>query len=250
MRPSTPRSLRLFLSRWHRRLGVVAALFVVILSITGVLLNHTDSLKLAERFPQSSLLLWPYQSVVTETVQYKINDGLLYAENNQLKLDTNALAPCARLTQATSFNRGYLVNCETSWYFFDINWELIEAINPSVLGLTGEEELGRYQNQAAVKVLNKNTGQNPSQAQAQWYPLDLDNMQLGKRIDHPTSQISTLSVITHRKNQSISWQRVLLDMHSGRWFGRWGIWLMDAAAIFLLILAGSGVWMWGIRKRY
>jgi len=34
---------------WHRYLGLASALFVIILSITGILLNHTESLRLDER---------------------------------------------------------------------------------------------------------------------------------------------------------------------------------------------------------
>ena len=40
----------------------------------------------------------------------------------------------------------------------------------------------------------------------------------------------------------VSAERVLLDLHSGRWLGHAGVWLMDAAAFALLLLAGTGGW--------
>jgi len=50
-------TLRKVLWSWHRRLGVVVALLVILLSGTGIALNHTESLGLDERFVESGWLL-------------------------------------------------------------------------------------------------------------------------------------------------------------------------------------------------
>ncbi len=42
----------------------------------------------------------------------------------------------------------------------------------------------------------------------------------------------------------LSAERILLDVHSGRILGRYGPWLMDGAAILLLILAATGLIGW------
>ena len=39
-------------------------------------------------------------------------------------------------------------------------------------------------------------------------------------------------------------QRILLDVHSGRIFGRYGPWVVDLAAIAMLMLGLSGVWIY------
>ena len=39
-------------------------------------------------------------------------------------------------------------------------------------------------------------------------------------------------------------ERVMLDLHSGRLFGNLGVWLVDLAALGLLLLSLSGFWMW------
>ena len=44
--------------------------------------------------------------------------------------------------------------------------------------------------------------------------------------------------------QGLSLERLLLDVHSGRIFGRYGPWVVDAAAIALLMLGLSGVWIY------
>ena len=43
-------------------------------------------------------------------------------------------------------------------------------------------------------------------------------------------------------------ERILLDIHSGRILGGWGVYLVDAAAVLFLLLATSGVWLWGKRR--
>lgn len=43
---------------------------------------------------------------------------------------------------------------------------------------------------------------------------------------------------------TLSWERVLLDLHSGRLFGRLGPWLVDLAALAVAILATTGCFMW------
>ena len=40
----------------------------------------------------------------------------------------------------------------------------------------------------------------------------------------------------------------MLDLHSGRILGSWGVYLVDAAAILFMLLAITGVWLWGKRR--
>ena len=42
---------------WHRQLGLVVSIFVIILSISGILLNHTEKLNLDSSHIKSTLLL-------------------------------------------------------------------------------------------------------------------------------------------------------------------------------------------------
>lgn len=48
---------------------------------------------------------------------------------------------------------------------------------------------------------------------------------------------------------SMTWDQWLLDMHTGRFFGTYGPYVMDAAAVFLLLLALSGAYNWARRIR-
>ena len=50
------------------------------------------------------------------------------------------------------------------------------------------------------------------------------------------------------RGRGLPWERVVLDIHSGRIVGRWGPYLMDGAALVLLILVVSGLYNWVIRR--
>ena len=51
-----------------------------------------------------------------------------------------------------------------------------------------------------------------------------------------------------RRGAGLPWERVLLDLHSGRLFGALGPLIMDLAAVALLLLAASGLYNW-LRSR-
>ena len=49
---------------------------------------------------------------------------------------------------------------------------------------------------------------------------------------------------------SIPLDRVILDLHTGHFFGLSGVVFADLAAIALLLLVGSGIYNWAKRKRW
>ena len=55
-------------------------------------------------------------------------------------------------------------------------------------------------------------------------------------------------LLAYRGN-GLKLERIILDLHSGRIFGAYGIYLMDAAAIALLWLSLSGLWVWNSRRQ-
>ena len=110
------RQLRFFFHRWHRRTGIAASFLVILLSLTGVALNHTGSLGLAQSFPQSSLILWPYQAVIPQAVAVDLPFGRLTARDQYLTLDDTAVATCSRIVDFASNGQETIVACESLWY--------------------------------------------------------------------------------------------------------------------------------------
>jgi hypothetical protein len=59
----------------------------------------------------------------------------------------------------------------------------------------------------------------------------------------------SLRAVLPGRDAWLSWERVLLDLHSGRLGGRLGVWLMDFAGLMLCLLGLSGVTMWWLHHR-
>ena len=55
--------------KWHRRIGFAASLFLFNLAVTGILLNHYETLELHKRYIQNSLLLDWYQVSSPSNIQ-------------------------------------------------------------------------------------------------------------------------------------------------------------------------------------
>jgi hypothetical protein len=50
-------------------------------------------------------------------------------------------------------------------------------------------------------------------------------------------------------DQWLSWERLLLDLHTGRVVGRVGVLWVDAVGVLLAGLAVSGITMWWLHRR-
>ena len=64
----------------------------------------------------------------------------------------------------------------------------------------------------------------------------------------PGNVSGSVRITNWRRGSGLPVERVLLDLHSGRIFGKPGVYVVDAAAILFLVLAASGVWLWGKRR--
>ncbi len=48
----------------------------------------------------------------------------------------------------------------------------------------------------------------------------------------------------------LSWERLLQDLHSGRFFGQIGVWFMSFAGLALVVLSFTGLYLWCASKRF
>jgi hypothetical protein len=91
------------------------------------------------------------------------------------------------------------------------------------------------------------------------FVANLDSLEW-KAIDVPAgvewvaSEDAPLAMVKRLKRQFVGtelrWERVILDIHSGRIATRLGVWVMDLAAVLMSFLALSGLWVWFSKKRH
>jgi len=231
---------------WHRYIGVSAALLVIILAVTGLMLNHTGKLQLDSRHITNNWLLDHYGIHAPRNIRsYQVNQRWLSQWGERLYLDQHDLgASTDKLLGALFYQDMLVVALNSEIWLFTPEGELIEKLGGtegvpagmSAIGLTDE---GRVAVMAAHGV----------------YTADRDLVIWHDAPDAITVWVDSTTLPPHLhqillekyRGHGLSLERVILDLHSGRLFGQYGIYVMDTAAVLMLFLALSGSWIWGMR---
>ncbi|MBI06411.1 MAG: hypothetical protein CMM54_05460 [Rhodospirillaceae bacterium] len=230
---------------WHKRIGLVASFLVVVLSLSGVALMHSDQLLLDQHNMKNRWVLdWYGLDPESDPLTYRVGTGWISWLEGSLYFNGNLLAENVAEPRGTTIHNNLIIVANASdLYLFTKNGELVEHIrglelpgeilamdtgpNGHLLALTSE---GSFQSD--FEILN-------------WYPTELTVEPAPPR---PTPADIEEAILDNYRGHGLPWSRVLLDVHTGRILGNWGPYLMDAAALCLLILAGSGIYNW-IRNR-
>ncbi len=239
--------------RWHRRIGIVSAVFVVVLLVTGILLNHTEALQLDNRHSSSSILRTIYGlpdnldiqiATAGKTLISQFQDTIYF--NSQPTEDCQTeLVGAIELHQLAGFDSTMLVACRDGLLWLDGTGEYLDFIPAISFNVAEITTIGV--NSAEQAVINDGTAV---------LHIDLENLTstAGSRTDVSWSHLQTADSDTTRQlnnayyREAISWEQILLDMHSGRLFGgNFGVLLMDASAVILLLLVLSGLYMWWVK---
>ena len=224
--------------RWHRRLGVLAALFVLMLSVTGIVLNHSSGLGLDRTFVDWPWLSRAYGDGSADLPAYQPGQNWVFrAANGLVYFNTTEVAPCSgHLVGALQAGELFIAACAEELLLITPDGELLEAVNTSaglpvpVLGV------GRVEADAVLQ-----TG-------AGWWLADLDSIDFSEPA--PAGVLPQVIRDDIPAQESwLSWERLLLDLHSGRLVGPLGVLLVDLIGVVLAILAMSGLAMWWLHRR-
>ena len=129
--------------RWHRWLGLAVALPVLVLSVTGVLLNHIESFGWSSR-PLPPLLARWYGAPVPELVSGIALDNRWYAQaNDSLFIDGEKSLYCqAPLRGVVQDNGWTVVGCADQLLLLDAQGQQVERMGPAY-GVPAFSALGR-----------------------------------------------------------------------------------------------------------
>ena len=236
----------------HRWSGLSAFILLLSLAITGIMLNHTEELELNQSYIKNTWLQNWYGIKMPQ-------------QQNFIKLDN---AQIAQIGKKLYLNQSYLLNekspligaykshdfiiiaMKKALYLFTLEGDLIEKLDseknlPSPITHIGFSELTQSSGQLIIEVNQQYYTSNDdflswTKIQTkEFYPLELENPE---NIDKTFYQNAYLG-------NELNLERVILDLHSGRLLGNFGVYLMDLAAIILIMLGLSGIWIWSRRFR-
>jgi len=233
--------------RWHRRIGLLAALFVLLLAATGIALNHAPELGLDRRLVDSAWLNRLYVRESAPLPAYQLGDSwLTRTAGGRLYLDAREVGACdGELVGATRAGELLVAACARELVLLTAGGELLETVSAGMGLPTPLAAIGRVDEQVVLQV------------DGRWRLADLDRLDFstvapgGAAVIQQTAGAlpPALRAAIPAPQAWLSWERVLLDAHSGRLFGRGGVWLVDAIGVLLAALAASGLAMWWLHRR-
>ena len=228
-----------FLRRWHARLGIAAVLFFLILAATGVALNHGRDFRLDGRYLHLAWLARWY-GIKADPPKNVFRSGRhdLVAANGRWLLDgrvsgENLPQPIGVAEMADLF----VVASDSAMYVYRHDGGLVERLERLALPALPLEAVGSRDGKLILKTAS---GTFASTDAVSWKPVTDQGMSWSQ----PT-QLTEADRLRLRATLTpgITVQQVLLDLHSGRIFGRYGELFVDLMAVILAALSLIGGWL-------
>lgn len=237
-----------FVRHWHARAGVLAALFFLFLAATGLALNHTDTLQLAKKQVGASWLMrWYGLRSEVPAQGYLFESGYFVADRERWVLNGHALpAPAEAVLGAVEVAGMRYLSTQSAIQIYQQDGSLVDKLAGSALPATPIRQLGK---RGELLVLETPQGIFSSADGLTWEPATAEGVAWSRPQALPEGVRTQVAAYFAPR---LPLERVLLDVHSGRIFGRYGPQLMDLAALALLALAVSGIWIYlrSLRKRH
>jgi len=229
--------------KWHRTAGIIAAVFVILLVISGIMLNHTEWLKLDQRFIQSRMLLDRYDINPAGEPRAFLSDGRWVTQvGDRVYLDTREIAgQVNQLIGLVSTGKYLVVAYDGQLLLLKGSGTVVEHLSGAQGVPAGMRRLGTARS-GEIIIRGAHGDYRVDLERLDWREVDLIEAEWSDEQTPPADLLAHLLQLYRGKGLTL--ERVLLDLHSGRILGPWGVYLVDAAALLFFLLALSGAWMW------
>lgn len=246
MTPPRHRITNRRLGAWHRRLGLGAAVFLILLIASGLLLNHSHRLGLDRSYILSPWLLdWYGIRTPTEPRGVALGAHWVSELDGRIYFDGHELSSLrGRLNGAVALKDTVAAAVDGDVWLLTSDGAVIEQLGaaqgvPSGLRALGVDHGGRLVAQAAQ-------GYYAADGElSKWRRIAPQAVNWARPTEIPPELSAEL--IRQYRGRGLSVERVLADLHGGRLIGEIGVWLVDLTAIACLGLALSGLWLWARR---
>lgn len=229
----------------HQKIGLTAIIVVIMLSATGIALNHTESLQLKKTGVSQA---WLYEWYGLALPEFKTSHHIPATEmssdtwvtqfDRDIWINEQKFAQ-GQLQFAGATHYGFAIVTSEKTLLVTPELELIDQLaNPS-----GSIEAAIQINPLTLK-LNDQTHWQLNEALTTWVQTS-STLALSDNSNTRELPSALKKVIEeHYSSLGLNWERVLLDLHSGRIFGPLGVWIIDLFAVLLIVLSVSGYYMY------
>tara|TARA_B100001996_G_scaffold258908_1_gene201401 strand:- start:455 stop:1177 length:723 start_codon:yes stop_codon:yes gene_type:complete len=237
----------LVIQKWHKKIGVYVAIFVIFLAISGIALNHSEKFKLNTTFIKMEWLLDLYQiGPASEPIGYLSSNNWvvqvgkrIYFNNKEIINDTNELVGMVRI------NNTYVIAYDGKLMLLNKKGEILELLTGAEGVPAGMTKIG-YDEQYNIVIKSAHGYYRANLDILQWSEYDFINANWSSA-SKITESLKT-NVLEQYRGTGLTVERTLLDLHSGRIFGKWGVYFVDLIAVLFVFIALTGFWMWYFKK--
>lgn len=238
---------------WHRYLGLSAAVFLIVLAVSGMLLNHTESLELDSRFIRAAgLLKWYGIELPQAPVSFRVGERWISDMAGQLYWGRRAVTDLpGPLVGAVAVGPSVIAATADELLVLSEAGELIERLDSMAYGVPqGIDRIAAAPQGRLVVQTPQGIYQSDAEL-LQWREITDPGVASPTWVRPETAPESLRdALVSFYRGAGVSWERLVQDIHSGRILGRWGVYFVDLLAVLFIFLALAGVWVWGSRRRY
>lgn len=231
---------------WHRRVGLVVSALVLVVVVTGLPLNHVDRLGLDRNVVANATLLdWYGMEPHGPPISYGVGNNWLTWLQGSLYLNNRHLAERATVIKgAVAVENFIVVAAPQALLVFSNDGSLVEKLSGA--GIPGPVEAIGLAEDGRVMLRTPEGRFSAVGDFLDWAPsvMPVDWVRPA-----PLPPELEAAIRKSYRGGGLPWSRLLLDIHTGRILGAWGPYLIDAAALALLILVGTGIYNWLGRER-
>ncbi len=235
------------LHKWHRRIGLLATIFIIFLVLTGIALQHSDDFNLNTQYLSNSWLLKYYGIKPNPITTYQLGNQTISHAGESIYLSGKPIPHHVESIHGAIpySNNEFIIATSESLLVLNKQGEIVDEI-------TTQDGLQEAPIGIAV---SKNNSTVMRGINTYWESIDDLTQWRALQGPHPRWAAPSITlpalrqvIESHDMSQQINLERFLLDAHSGRFFGKYGIYVIDIAAILLLILSITGIWLWVVRR--
>lgn len=231
---------------WHRSIGLAAVLFIFFLVVTGIVIQHSDALNLPAKYLSNTWLLRYYGIKPNPITSYNVGEQVVSHAGETLYLSGKPIPAKAEMMHgAVILHDDIVIATDDTVLVCDSAGRVIDVITvqdglhefPLGIALTAHDTVvirgasAHWEAGNGFALWQEVRQHDPGWVTPSATPADLKGM-----------------IEAYDMSSQISWERFLLDLHSGRFLGRYGVYVIDAAGILILVLSITGIVLWATRR--
>jgi len=227
-----------FLYKLHRYTGLVSAVVLIVIAITGIALNHTEDFELDSNMVQSPALLnWYGIKAPEQIISFSTKYHWICLIDQQLYFDNFLLLNNQKELIGVSETDDFIVIAsQEALILISPQGEFIESIPLSNLEKIGSGKQGIIiQSEQGLRYSDDDL--------MTWNSID-SNETINWSIPSQLPNSIAEDIKNQFRTSVLPLERVFLDIHSGRFFGLFGVIIVDISGVLLIILALSGCAVW------